>query len=72
MLHFLCRIEAMGIELDTCQMPLNVCDPFYESFQLKALPVLLKKQYGIIAMKTMAGGIMMGKRIDITPKILLP
>ncbi len=67
-LHFLSRIEALGIEFDTCQMPLNVCDPSFESFQHKVLPILLKKKYGVIAMKTMAGGSMMGGRIDTTPK----
>jgi aryl-alcohol dehydrogenase-like predicted oxidoreductase len=67
-LHFLKRLDEMGIELDTVQMPLNVCDPAFESFQQHVLPVLLKKKYGIIAMKTMAGGSMMGGRIDTTPQ----
>jgi aryl-alcohol dehydrogenase-like predicted oxidoreductase len=67
-LHFLKKLDELGIELDTCQMPLNVCDPSFESFQHKVLPVLLKKKYGIIAMKTMAGGSMMGGRIDTTPE----
>ena len=48
-------------------MPLNVCDPSFESFQHKLLPVLLKKGYGVLAMKTMSGGSMMGGRIDTTP-----
>lgn len=67
-LHFLKRLDEMGIELDTVQMPLNVCDPSFESFEKHVLPVLLEKKYGIIAMKTMAGGSMMGGRIDTTPK----
>jgi len=67
-LHFLKRLDEMGVEFDTCQMPLNVCDPSFESFQKDVLPVLLEKEYGSIAMKTMAGGSMMGKRIDTTPK----
>jgi uncharacterized protein len=67
-LHFLKRLDELGIELDTCQMPLNVCDPSFESFQKHVLPVLLEKKYGVIAMKTMAGGSMMGGRIDTTPK----
>jgi len=67
-LYFLKKLDEMGIELDTCQMPLNVCDPSFESFQHKVLPVLLEKEYGVIAMKTMAGGSMMGGRIDTTPK----
>jgi len=66
-LYFLNRLEELGIELDTCQMPLNVTDPSFESFQHNVLPVLLEKEYGIIAMKTMAGGSMMGGRIDTTP-----
>ena len=69
-LHFLKKLDEMGIELDTCQMPLNVCDPSFESFQKNVLPVLLEKEYGVIAMKTMAGGSMIGKRIDTTPESL--
>jgi len=67
-LYFLKRLEELGIELDTCQMPLNVTDPSFESFQHNVLPVLLEKEYGIIAMKTMAGGSMLGGRIDTTPE----
>lgn len=67
-LHFLKRLDELGVEMDTCQMPLNVCDPSFESFQKHVLPVLLEKEYGIIAMKTMAGGSMMGGRIDTTPR----
>jgi len=66
-LHFLKRLDELGIEMDTCQIPLNVCDPSFESFEKHVLPVLLEKQYGVIAMKTMAGGSMMGGRIDTTP-----
>ena len=69
-LHFLTFLKARGLELDTCQMPVNVCDPSYESFQVHVLPELLERQYGVIAMKTMAGGSMMGKRIDTTPASL--
>ena len=67
-LYFLKKLDEMGIEMDTCQMPINVCDPSFESFQHNALPVLLEKEYGVIAMKTMAGGSMMGGRIDTTPQ----
>ena len=69
-LHFLDFLAKRGIELDTCQMPLNVCDPSWESFEKDVLPVLLEREYGVIAMKTMAGGSMMGLRIDTTPKEL--
>lgn len=67
-LHFLKRLDELGIEeFEVCQMPLNVCDATYESFQQRVLPVLLKKDYGVIAMKTMAGGGMMGNRHGRTP-----
>lgn len=67
-LYFLKRLEEMGVEMDTCQLPLNVLDPSFESFQKQVLPVLLEREYGIIAMKTMSGGSMMGRRIDTTPE----
>ncbi len=66
-LHFLEFLDKRGLEFDTCQMPLNVCDPSFESFEEHVLPELLKREYGVIAMKTMAGGSMMGGRIDTTP-----
>jgi len=69
-LHLLSKLDELGIEMDTCQMPLNVCDPSFESFQHKLLPVLLKKGYGVLAMKTMSGGSMMGGRIDTTPEYI--
>jgi aryl-alcohol dehydrogenase-like predicted oxidoreductase len=67
-LYMLAELEKRGLELDTCQLPLNVCDPSFESFQNVVLPELQEREYGVIAMKTMAGGSMMGKRIDTTPK----
>ena len=66
-LYFLDFLEKRGLEFDVCQMPLNVCDPSFESFEKNVLPVLMEKEYGVIAMKTMAGGSMMGGRIDTTP-----
>ncbi|MCK5442450.1 MAG: aldo/keto reductase [Maribacter sp.] len=69
-LYFLDKLDELGLEFDTCQMPLNVCDPSFESFQHELLPVLNKKGYGVIAMKTMAGGSMMGGRIDTTPRAI--
>lgn len=66
-LYFLEFLEKRGLQFDTCQMPLNVCDPSFESFEKNVLPVLLEKEYGVLAMKTMSGGSMMGGRIDTTP-----
>lgn len=41
---------------EVCQMPINVVDPSYESFILKVLPELTKRDIGVLAMKTLAGG----------------
>lgn len=66
-LYFLDFLEKRGLQLDTCQCPVNVCDASFESFQNQLLPVLLEKEYGIIAMKSMAGGGIIGRRFDLTP-----
>jgi predicted aldo/keto reductase-like oxidoreductase len=38
---------------DTVQMPLNVMDAHYQSFEKKVLPVLLENQIGVLGMKPM-------------------
>jgi aryl-alcohol dehydrogenase-like predicted oxidoreductase len=60
-LRMLERLKALGVELDTCQMPVNVVDPGYESFVLKVLPTLLDRGYAPLAMKTLAYGQLFGK-----------
>ncbi|HUQ90719.1 MAG TPA: aldo/keto reductase [Bryobacteraceae bacterium] len=41
---------------DSAQMPINVMDAHYQSFQKGVLPVCLKKGVGVIGMKGLAGG----------------
>ena len=41
---------------DTCQMPINACDPSYESFITNVLPKLMERKIGVLAMKTLANG----------------
>ncbi len=41
---------------DTVQMPLNVMDAHFRSFQQRVLPVLLERGIGPVAMKSLAGG----------------
>jgi predicted aldo/keto reductase-like oxidoreductase len=41
---------------DAVQMPLNVMDAHFRSFEREVLPVLMKDDIGVLAMKTMAGG----------------
>jgi uncharacterized protein len=40
----------------TCQMPVNVLDPGYESFVNSVLPPLMERGIAVLAMKTLANG----------------
>ncbi len=44
---------------DAVQMPLNVMDAHFRSFQQKVLPVLVKGQIGVLGMKPMGSGIIL-------------
>jgi len=49
---------------DAAQMPINVMDAHYRSFQKEAVPVCLKKGVGVIGMKGLAGGHPQGRLIE--------
>lgn len=51
--------DAHGFEFDTVQMPLNVMDAHYRSFEKLVLPVALSKNMGILGMKSMGAGIIL-------------
>jgi predicted aldo/keto reductase-like oxidoreductase len=61
-LRMLERLEQMGIELDTCQMPINIVDPHHMSFIEQVLPKLLERNYGVLAMKSLAFGQLLGRK----------
>jgi len=46
--------EKHRFRFDTVQMPLNVMDAHFRSFQHDVLPVLVKEQIGVLGMKSMA------------------
>src|SRR5688572_7397882 len=48
-----------GFKFDSVQMPLNVMDAHYRSFEKLVLPELVKDNIGPLAMKTMANGIIL-------------
>ena len=50
------KMLAYGYPWDAVQMPMNVLDPHYKSFQQHVLPVLVRRNIGVIAMKTMGSG----------------
>jgi aryl-alcohol dehydrogenase-like predicted oxidoreductase len=48
-----------GFSFDTVQMPLNVMDAHYRSFEQLVLPELVKLGIGVLGMKSMANGILL-------------
>jgi aryl-alcohol dehydrogenase-like predicted oxidoreductase len=55
-LNMLKKADTMNYRFDTVQMPLNLFDAHFESFEKKVMPKLIEKSIGIIAMKVMAAG----------------
>jgi aryl-alcohol dehydrogenase-like predicted oxidoreductase len=45
-----------GFMFDAVQMPLNVMDAHYDSFEKKVLPVLSENRIGVLGMKPLGGG----------------
>ena len=55
-LAMLAAAEAHGFEFDTVQMPLNVMDAHFRSFEKNVLPVAVKKGLGVLGMKSIGSG----------------
>jgi aryl-alcohol dehydrogenase-like predicted oxidoreductase len=58
-LKMLATAQAHDFRFDAVQMPLNVMDAHYQSFQHVVLPVLIADEIGVLAMKPMGGGIIL-------------
>ena len=58
-LYMLEVAKQHGFKFDTVQMPLNVMDVHYRSFEKLALPELVKQKIGVLGMKSMANGIIL-------------
>ena len=58
-LHMLEVAQENGFKFDTVQMPLNVMDAHYRSFEKLVLPELVKLKIGVLGMKCMANGILL-------------
>ena len=65
-LAMLAKADEHGFAFDTVQMPLNPMDPHYDSFEEHVLPVLVKKQIGVLGMKSMGSGILLQSKV-VTP-----
>jgi len=66
-LHALAVGQEHGFTFDTVQMPLNVMDAHYRSFEKLVLPELVRQRIGVLGMKSMANGIILKSR-TVTPK----
>jgi predicted aldo/keto reductase-like oxidoreductase len=55
-LKMLATADQHNFHFDAVQMPLNVMDAHFNSFGKKVLPVLVKKQIGVLGMKPMGSG----------------
>ena len=58
-LHTLAVAREEGFTFDTVQMPLNVMDAHYRSFEQLVLPELVRDQIGVLGMKSMGNGIIL-------------
>ena len=58
-LHMLEIADQYGFKFDTVQLPLNVMDAHYRSFAKLVVPELVKRNIGILGMKSMANGILL-------------
>ncbi len=65
-LYMLEIAKENGFKFDTVQMPLNVMDAHYRSFEKLVVPELVKLQVGVLGMKSMANGILL-KSKTVTP-----
>jgi len=61
------KMLAYGYPWDAVQMPMNVLDPHFKSFQKNVLPILVRRNIGVIAMKTLASGHVLRAKVA-TPK----
>jgi len=58
-LKMLQTAELHGFKFDTVQMPLNLMDVHFESFQKQVLPLLLDRRMGVLGMKPICAGKLM-------------
>lgn len=65
-LHMLEVADNYGFKFAAAQMPLNVMDAHYRSFAELVVPELVKRNIGVLGMKSMANGILLRSN-TVTP-----
>jgi aryl-alcohol dehydrogenase-like predicted oxidoreductase len=61
-LKMLQTAEHSGVRFDTVQMPLNVMDAHYDSFEKKVLPTLVDRKIGVLGMKPIGAQFILNSR----------
>ncbi|RKH96664.1 aldo/keto reductase [Corallococcus sp. AB038B] len=59
-----------GFRFDTVQLPLNVMDAHFNSFEKRVLPVLVKEGIGVLAMKCMGDPFILDSKTVTAPECL--
>ena len=54
---------------DTCQLPINVMDAHYRSFQHEILPELVRREIGVIGMKSLGGSGQLITEAGLSPEV---
>jgi aryl-alcohol dehydrogenase-like predicted oxidoreductase len=65
-LYMLEVADKFGFTFDAVQLPLNLMDAHYRSFATEVVPELVKREIGVLGMKSMASGILL-KSNTVTP-----
>jgi aryl-alcohol dehydrogenase-like predicted oxidoreductase len=68
--HMLELADKHGFRFDTIQMPLNVMDAHYDSFEQIVLPVAVQKQMGVLGMKPMGDPFILASKTVSAPECL--
>jgi aryl-alcohol dehydrogenase-like predicted oxidoreductase len=58
-LRMLEHAKSRDFHFDTVQMPLNVMDAHFRSFQKEVLPILVKENIGVLGMKSLGSGMIL-------------
>ena len=65
-LYMLAVAKAHNFRFDTVQMPLNIFDAQFRSFEGHVLPELVKDKIGVLGMKCMGSGVLLKSKV-VTP-----
>ncbi len=55
--------DRQGFAFDAVQMPLNVMDAHFRSFEKLVLPDLVRRGIGVLGMKSMGGGVILASKV---------